>query len=70
LVVDEREIKTVFSVEYTEYGWAVSINGRRVAIYPWHEEALAYAEERRADMHAKGERSEVTVRGTGSRPRC
>jgi hypothetical protein len=70
LVVDEREIKTVFSVEYTEYGWAVSINGRRVAIYPWHEEALAYAEERRADMHAKGERSEVTVRGAGSRPRC
>ena len=55
--MDEREAKTVFQVEYTEYGWAVSIGGRRVAVYPWQEEALAYVEERRAELRAKGESS-------------
>jgi hypothetical protein len=63
LGVDEREAKTVFQVEYTEYGWAVSIGGRRVAVYPWQEEALAYVEERRAELRAKGESSSVVVRG-------
>ena len=61
--MDEREIKTVFSVQYTKYGWAVSINGRRVAMYPWQEEAVAYAEERRAELRARGESSAVVVRG-------
>jgi hypothetical protein len=63
LSVEEREAKTVFQVAYTEFGWAVSIGGRRVAMYPWQEEALAYVEERRAKLRARGESSEVVVRG-------
>jgi hypothetical protein len=34
LVVDEREAKTVFQVEYTDYGWAVSIGGQRSGCVP------------------------------------
>ena len=61
--MDEREAKTVFQVAYTEYGWAVSIGGRRVAVYPWQEEALTYVEERRAELRARGESSAVVIRG-------
>jgi hypothetical protein len=63
LGVEEREAKTVFQVAYTDYGWAVSIGGRRVAVYLWQEEALAYVEERRAELRAKGESSSVVLRG-------
>ena len=61
--VDEREAKTVFCVEHTEYGWAVSISGRRVGMYPSERKALAYVDKRRAELSAKGEHSAVVVRG-------
>jgi hypothetical protein len=61
--VDEREGKTIFQIAYTEYGWAVSIGGRRVAVFPWQQEALAYVEERRAELRARGESSAVVLRG-------
>ena len=61
--VDERDVRIVFSVEHTGYGWAVSISGRRVGMYPSERQALAYVDKRRAELSAKGERSEVMVRG-------
>jgi hypothetical protein len=62
-VAKAKSVKT-FTVALSNYGWSVQLDGERLALFRTQQQALQDVERRRAQLKAKGKRSDLEVVGS------
>ena len=58
----KTQIATIFTVEPTVYGWTVTSGVQRLGLFVTQQQAVNHARKCRAELKARGLKSEVVVR--------
>jgi hypothetical protein len=61
-MVIKTQTATIFTVEPTAYGWCVTSGAQRLGLFVTQQQAVNHVRKCRAELKAKGLKSEVVVR--------
>jgi hypothetical protein len=61
-MVVKIQTATIFTVEPTAYGWSVTSGTQRLGLFVTQQQAVNHVRKRRAELKARGLKSEVVVR--------